>query len=64
MILGIIFIVLGSVLGLQELGIISPDLNFLFPVVLIVLGVSILYCKKSGKGCCDWHGKMKKGKEE
>ncbi len=45
--LGTIFIILGFLLLLEEAGIINGSLwNYLFPVILILLGLDLMYKKK------------------
>lgn len=45
--LGIIFIILGFLLLLEEAGIIDGSLwNYLFPVILILFGLDLIYKKK------------------
>lgn len=46
MIIGIVFIVWGSLWLLQELGYIPADLHFFWPIILIAIGLSILLGRK------------------
>ena len=63
MFFGILFLIIGIGWILQYYGYIPADMDFFWPVIFIVIGLSIIFGRKRGWDCCNFWDKNDKKKE-